>query len=38
MQYNFEWDPVKAKANKKNHNVSFELAATKREKKQYQVE
>ena len=24
MQYNFEWDPVKAKENLKKHGVSFE--------------
>ncbi len=28
MQYNFEWDPEKAKNNKRKHKVSFELAAT----------
>lgn len=28
MQYNFEWNPEKAKINKKKHKVSFELAAT----------
>ena len=28
MGYNFEWDPVKAKANIKDHGVSFEEAAT----------
>jgi len=27
MQYNFEWDPVKAKSNHKKHKVSFERAA-----------
>ena len=27
MQYNFEWDPVKAKSNLKKHNVSFEEAS-----------
>ena len=28
MQYNFEWDPVKAHANRKKHGVGFEEAAT----------
>ena len=28
VQYNLEWDPEKAKANKKKHRVSFEAAAT----------
>ena len=28
MQYNFEWDPKKAKANRKKHKVSFGEAAT----------
>ncbi len=28
MQYNFEWDPVKAKINWKKHKVRFEHAAT----------
>ena len=28
MQYNFEWDPVKARANRTKHGVSFEEAAT----------
>ncbi len=28
MQYNFEWDPKKAKINRKKHRVSFEHAAT----------
>ena len=27
MQYNFEWDPVKAKINLKKHGVSFEEAS-----------
>jgi len=27
MQYNFEWDPNKAKSNVKKHGVQFELAA-----------
>ncbi len=27
MQYNFEWDPVKAKTNLKKHGVSFEEAS-----------
>ena len=28
MQYNFEWDPEKAKTNRKKHKVRFEHAAT----------
>ncbi len=28
MQFNFEWDPDKAKLNRQKHKVSFELAAT----------
>lgn len=28
VQYNFEWDPAKAKANLKKHGVSFETAVT----------
>ncbi len=28
MQYNFEWDPKKAKTNRTKHKVSFELSAT----------
>ena len=28
MQYNFEWDPEKAKINKNKHKVNFEQAAT----------
>lgn len=28
MQFNFEWDPDKAKSNRQKHKVSFELAAT----------
>lgn len=28
MNYNFEWDPAKAKDNLKKHGVGFELAAT----------
>jgi uncharacterized DUF497 family protein len=28
VQFNFEWDPAKAKANLKKHGVSFEQAAT----------
>lgn len=28
MNFNFEWDPNKAKANKEKHGVSFEDAAT----------
>ncbi|MEA2601024.1 MAG: uncharacterized protein QOF89_2016 [Acidobacteriota bacterium] len=27
-QYNFAWDPAKAKSNLRKHRVSFELAAT----------
>jgi len=27
LQYNFEWDPYKAKQNLRKHNVSFERAA-----------
>ncbi len=27
MQYNFEWDPYKAKQNLRKHNLSFEQAA-----------
>lgn len=27
MQYNFDWDPVKAKQNLQKHGVSFERAA-----------
>ena len=27
MQYNFDWDPVKAKQNLRKHGVSFERAA-----------
>ncbi|MCE7920976.1 MAG: hypothetical protein DCC59_18030 [Chloroflexi bacterium] len=27
MQYNFDWDPVKAKQNLKKHGVSFQRAA-----------
>jgi len=27
MQYNFEWDPVKAKSNIKKHRISFEEAS-----------
>lgn len=27
MQYNFEWDPVKAKSNLKKHRISFEEAS-----------
>ena len=26
MQYNFEWDPTKARANSRKHGVTFELA------------
>ena len=28
MDYNFEWDPPKAAANRRKHRVSFEEAAT----------
>ena len=28
MQYNFEWDPEKARSNRRKHGVSFEEAAT----------
>ena len=28
MQYNFEWDPVKARSNRAKHSVDFEEAAT----------
>lgn len=28
MQYNFDWDPDKAQANRSKHTVSFEEAAT----------
>lgn len=28
MQYNFEWDPSKARLNVRNHHVTFERAAT----------
>ena len=27
MQYNFEWDPVKAKENLRKHKIAFERAA-----------
>ncbi len=27
MQYNFEWDPAKAKENLRKHKISFERAA-----------
>ena len=27
MQYNFDWDPIKAKQNLQKHGVSFERAA-----------
>ena len=26
MDYNFEWDPVKARLNQKKHGISFEVA------------
>jgi len=35
----YEWDPKKAKANLRNHGVSFEIGArkaTRRERKQYE--
>ena len=28
MQYSFEWDPAKARANRDKHGVSFEESAT----------
>ena len=28
MQYNFEWDPKKARANIRKHKISFEQAST----------
>ena len=28
MNYNFEWDPAKAKLNHQKHGVGFDLAAT----------
>jgi uncharacterized DUF497 family protein len=28
MRFNFEWDPAKARSNRKKHGVSFELAAS----------
>ena len=28
MRYYFEWDPKKAKANKKKHGITFEQAST----------
>lgn len=28
MEFNFQWDPKKAKSNKQKHRVSFEQAAT----------
>lgn len=28
IDYHFEWDPVKARTNRKKHGVSFEQAAT----------
>ncbi len=28
MEFNFEWDPKKAKSNKRKHRISFEQAAT----------
>lgn len=27
MEYNFEWDPAKAVANRRKHGVTFEQAA-----------
>ena len=28
MNYNFEWDPKKAKSNVSKHNISFEAASS----------
>jgi len=28
FQYQFEWDPIKARLNLKNHHIAFERAAT----------
>ena len=28
MNYNFEWDPAKAKQNLRNHKINFERSAT----------
>lgn len=28
MNYNFEWDPIKARENQSKHNVDFDEAAT----------
>jgi hypothetical protein len=28
MQFNFEWDPVKAKSNKKKHGITFEQSVS----------
>jgi len=28
MRFNFEWDPAKARSNRKKHGVSFEVAAS----------
>jgi uncharacterized DUF497 family protein len=28
VEFNFEWDPKKAKSNKQKHRISFEQAAT----------
>ena len=28
FQYQFEWDPVKARRNARNHDITFERAAT----------
>ena len=28
MRYHFEWDPAKARSNRKKHRVSFELASS----------
>jgi len=28
LNYNFEWDPIKASKNYSKHRISFELAAT----------
>ena len=28
MNYNFEWDPIKARENRKKHDVAFDEATT----------
>ncbi len=28
INYNFEWDPIKARLNRDNHSVAFDEAAT----------